>query len=125
MRLAKPMFAPYALVILVAGCTTPAPRPQPVATLTAPMRPVGLERVLGIDARGLTDLFGKSDQDVREATARRLQYVGPICILDAYLYTPKTGGEQVVTYVDARQPNGREIDRASCVAALVRRKEAR
>ena len=125
MHLPKLILAPGALVILIAGCTTPAPRPQPLATMSAPMRPIGLERVLGTDARGLTDLFGKPDQDVKEATTRRLQYAGPFCILDAYLYAPKTGGEPVVTYVDARQPNGRDIDRASCVAALVRRKEAR
>ncbi len=57
--------------------------------------------------------------------ARRLQFAGPICILDAYLYPPDTSAEPQVTYVDARQPDGRDIDRASCVAALTRRKEAR
>ena len=86
---------------------------------------MGLERVLGQDARGLSGLFGAPDQDVREEGARRLQYAGPFCILDAYLYSPRSGAEPVVTYVDARQPDGKDIDRASCVAALVRRKEAR
>jgi hypothetical protein len=89
------------------------------------MRLTGLERVLGQDARGLAGLFGTPDQDVKEEGARRLQYAGPFCILDAYLYPPRGGVEPVVTYVDARQPNGKDIDRASCVAALVRRKEAR
>lgn len=92
------------------------------------MLPTGLDRVLGQTARGLTTLFGDANQDVREAQgARRLQFAGPICILDAYLYPPKGGesGEGTVTYVDARQPDGRDIDRASCVAALTRRKEAR
>ncbi len=89
------------------------------------MRPVGLERVLGADARALTGLFGAPDQDVREAGARRLQFAGPFCILDTYLYPPGGSSEPVVSYVDARQPDGRDIDRASCVAALVRRKEAR
>lgn len=89
------------------------------------MRPTGLERVLGQDATSLTALFGAPDQDVREDGARRLQYAGPFCILDAYLYPPRTGAEAVVTYLDARQPDGKDIDRASCVAALVRRKEAR
>jgi len=86
----------------------------------------GLDRVLGQTARGLVALFGEADQDVREAEgARRLQFAGPICILDAYLYSPRTGAEGEATYVDARQPDGRDIDRASCVAALTRRKEAR
>jgi hypothetical protein len=91
----------------------------------APLRPTGLERVMGQDARGLVTLFGPANQDVREDNARKLQFAGPICILDAYLYPPAKGRESVVTYLDARQPDGKDIDRASCVAALTRRKEAR
>ncbi|MFM9977326.1 MAG: hypothetical protein ACKVOP_04685 [Sphingomonadaceae bacterium] len=112
-------------MVLPACSTTPVPRPTPVATISLPMRPVGLERVLGANGGALVALFGAPDQDVREATARRLQFAGPFCILDAYLYPPARGGEALVTYVDARQPDGKDIDRASCVAALVRRKEAR
>ena len=118
------------LVMLSACATMPlAGPPPPVAvTRSPPMVKTGLERVLGQDARGLAALFGDADQDVREAAGgRRLQFAGPICILDAYLYPPKSseGSAAVVTYVDARQPDGRDIDRASCVAALTRRKEAR
>ena len=78
----------------------------------------GLERVLGHNARALVALFGEPELDVREDRARKLQFAGPICVLDAYLY-PQKGREPVVTYVDARQPDGRDIDRASCVAALI------
>jgi hypothetical protein len=87
------------------------PQTPPVASAS------GLERVLGRDARTLTALFGEPELDVREEQARKLQFTGPICVLDAYLY-PKGGREPVVTYVDARQHDGRDIDRASCVAAL-------
>lgn len=116
------------LPVLVAGCaSTVSPAPPPVAlTRSPPMAKTGLDRVLGQSARGLTALFGEADQDVKEAQgARRMQFAGPICILDAYLYAPRSGGEGEVTYVDARQPDGKDIDRASCVAALTRRKEAR
>ncbi|MEP6784831.1 MAG: hypothetical protein ABI898_03710 [Sphingomonadales bacterium] len=118
------------IVLILAGCATVpvGSPPQLAATRSPPMLPTGLDRVLGQTARGLTTLFGDANQDVREAQgARRLQFAGPICILDAYLYPPKGGesGEGTVTYVDARQPDGRDIDRASCVAALTRRKEAR
>jgi hypothetical protein len=113
-------------VLCLSACaTTPPPKPRAVPTVSVPMRPTGLERVLGQDARALAALFGTPDQDVTESTARRLQYAGPFCILDAYLYAPRTAAEPVVTYVDARQPDGKDIDRASCVAALARRKEAR
>jgi hypothetical protein len=89
------------------------------------MRPMGLERVLGQTARGLVDLFGNANQTVKEEGATRMQFRGPICVLDAYLYAPAAGRDPVVTYLDTRQVNGRDIDRASCVAALARRREAR
>lgn len=114
------------LILLIGACSASgAPKPQFVPTVSLPMRPTGLERVLGQDAKGLSALFGRPDQDVHEPGARRLQYAGPICILDAYLYPPRDGAEPVVTYVDARQPDGKDIDRASCVAALARRSQAR
>jgi hypothetical protein len=62
--------------------------------------------------------FGKPVLDVREGTARKLQFIGPACILDTYLYPPAAGGEPIVTHIDARQRDGRDMDRASCVAAL-------
>ena len=115
---------------LVAGCVAP-PREAP-APLRAPAPPpaptystLGLESVMGSNARALVALFGNPDLDVREGTARKLQFLGPICVLDAYLYPPRQGADPIVTHVDARLPDGRDIDRSSCVAALSRRREAR
>lgn len=85
--------------------------------------PVGLERIVGQDAAGLMRLLGQPDAEFREGTARKLQFQGSICILDAYLY-PKGSEVPRVTYLDARQPDGTPIDRASCVAALTRRASA-
>ena len=80
----------------------------------------GLERVLGQNAAGLVQLFGTPDADIREGNARKLQFESKFCVLDAYLY-PKGREEPRVTYLDAREPDGSTIDRASCVAALTRR----
>lgn len=114
--------------LTLAGCVS-APSPTrhrvPMATTPPIYSTAGLERVIGQDARGLTALFGKPDLDVREEAARKLQFASTICVLDAYLYPPSRGREPLVTYVDARQPNGADIDRASCVAALVRRQGGR
>ena len=116
--------AGFALLLLLAGCAaTPAPRPSAAA---APrVRPVisaaGLQAVMGRTAAMLAAQFGKADLDVREGSARKLQFVGPACVLDTYLYPPAGGGEPIVTHVDARLPDGREMDRASCVASLSRR----
>ena len=114
-----------ALLTLAACAETPPPRPQPVPARSPPMRPTGLERVIGANAHALSALFGAPDQTVREESSTRMQFRGPICVLDAYLYPPAKGLEPIVTYIDARQPDGRDIDRASCVAAMARRKEAR
>ena len=103
----------------LAGCAAPVAKPavgRPAIQYTS----VGLERVLGQDAAGLTKLFGQPDADVREGSARKLQFQSGICVLDAYLY-PKGSDAPRVTYLDAREPDGSTIDRASCVAALTRR----
>ena len=117
--------APLALLALLAGCG-PAGK---VPIVMAPPPPVrieaGLDRVIGRDARALISLFGTPDHDMREDPARKLQYASGVCVLDAYLYPPGPGREALVTHVDARLPTGEDIDRASCIAALSRRKAAR
>lgn len=116
-RMRKGWIAGLGLLVL-AGCAT-APLPGPLPVTPPVISTSGLERVLGQEARTLVTLFGEPELDVREDQARKLQFVGPICVLDAYLYPKRGAREAVVTYVDARQPDGRDIDRASCVAALV------
>ncbi len=115
-RLAAPLS-----IILLSGCATAVgTAPEGGAPVPPSYSGVGLERVIGQNANGLVRLFGEPDADVREGTARKLQFQSRICVLDTYLY-PKGASEPRVTYVDARQPDGRAIDRASCVAALTRR----
>lgn len=108
----------------LAACAGGGARPAPVAARPASLPAVGLERVMGQDQPALIRLFGAPDADVREGTARKLQFASGICVLDAYLY-PKGGEAPRVTWLDARQPDGSPIDRASCVAALSRRPAAR
>lgn len=121
------LLAPVSLLAL-AACVATAPAPQ--RPLNPPKIPnvtlgTGLDRVMGKDARALQILFGVPDLDVREGPARKLQYASTVCVLDAYLYPPAAGAEPVVRYIDARQPSGEDFDRASCVAALSRRVQAR
>lgn len=121
----RPKFSALVLTATLAACAATPPPRQAVVAPPVPIPTMGLERVVGQNAAALTTLFGSPDQDVTEASARRLQFSSGICILDAYLYPPSKGREPIVTHVDARQPNGQAIDRASCVAAMVRRREAR
>lgn len=99
------------------GVQAPAAVAPPVVRATA-----GLDRVVGRDARFLTQVFGSPTQDVREENARKLQFSSNDCILDAYLYPPAKGREPVVTYVAARTPDGREAERQSCITALAKRR---
>ncbi len=113
--------AAFGLALGLSACAAPGGvAPIPTGRTVIPYTTAGLERVLGQDAAGLTQLFGQPDADIREGTARKLQFAGPICVLDAYLY-PKGSEPPRVTYLDAREPDGSTIDRASCVAALTRR----
>ncbi len=114
-----------ATAFTLAACGAAAPPPVTPAAIAPPPRLTGLDRVIGHDARNLVGLFGPADQDVWEGAARKLQFGSSICILDAFLYPPAKGTEPLVTYVEARQNDGTSIDKASCVAALTRRKEAR
>lgn len=93
----------------------PVPSQRPVPT--TPQPPANLGALRGATAPRLIAQFGKPQLDTSEGTARKLQFAGPICVLDTYLY-PQGRGEAVVTHIDARQRDGRPIDEASCVAAL-------
>jgi hypothetical protein len=112
----------FPALLLLGGCATGAVRTMaPPARIAPTYTTVGLERVNGQSAAALVQLFGAADADVREGTARKLQFTSGICVLDAYLYPATAGAEPRVTYLDAREPDGSPIDRASCVAALSRR----
>lgn len=113
---------------LLGGCAAGQAEQAPPVRRAPPVAMVGtagLAGVMGRDARALEALFGAPNLDIREGTVRKLQYASPVCVLDAYLYPPRAGGTPIVTHIDARLPDGRDIDRASCVAALTRRPEAR
>jgi hypothetical protein len=139
----------WLLLPLLAGCTAiptpsePQPQPQrppvvrPPPTSVPPTRPVqppaagfrapqvlrlpGLEGVIEQSAAALVRQFGTPRLDAREGDMRKLQFAGPACVLEVYLYPLRQGAEPVATHVDARRASdGAEVDRAACVQALRR-----
>ena len=113
---------------LLGACTSGAVEQRRPAASAAPppTRAVaGLEPVLGRTAAAVSALFGRPALDIREGSARKLQFESAACVLDAYLYPPAAGGEAIVTHVDTRLPDGRDMDRASCIAALSAARAAR
>lgn len=109
--------------LALTGCVSAPSATTPGRVAVPPPRysAAGLESVMGQTSAALSRLFGQPDKDIREVGARKLQFSSPFCVLDAYLY-PKDGSEPIVAHIDARQPDGRDIDRASCVAAMQRRR---
>lgn len=108
--------------LALAGCGgTIVPPPVRAAPVPIPGGAAGLDRVLGQTGSSLIRLFGQPAADIREGTARKLQFGNATCVLDAYLY-PKGRGEALVTYFDTRQRDGSPIDPASCVTALSKRR---
>ncbi len=120
------MLAGAALLSGCASSSRPAARPEAVAERPAkpprtPAPSIPASELVGRTAQSLVGLFGQPALDVREGTARKLQFSGQNCVLDAYLYPRQGSGEAVVTHVDARSPDGRDADRATCMEALRRR----
>ena len=111
-------------VLALAGCVSSAGEAPAVEAAPAPVVLTGLDGVMGTSARTLIAQFGRPDLELSEGPTRKLQFLGAACVLDAYLLPPRSGAEPVVIHVDARQPDGREMDRASCVAALSARAPA-
>jgi hypothetical protein len=121
-----------ALVVPLAlgACVSTPPPAAPVRRVEAPPPPVqpsyapqGLETVIGRTAAYLTTELRTPDLDIREGTARKLQFSGTACVLDAYLYPPQGRGDPIVTWIDARLPDGRAANRVSCVTALLAGKQ--
>ena len=126
MRRTAALLVPLALAACVSN---PPPAAAPVRRVEAPPPPVqpayspqGLETVIGRTAAYLEAELGTPDLDIREGPARKLQFASPACVLDAYLYPPQGKGEPIVTWIDARLPDGRDANRVSCVAALAEAK---
>lgn len=102
--------------------TKPAPPPPAKFRTATPQMMPGLEGVIGGNVATLTRQFGAPRLDVREGDARKLQFSGTACVLDIFLYPPRPSAEPEATYVDARRASdGRDVDRAACVAALRQR----
>ena len=98
---------------------TTVPRPAPVTRPLAQVQVIpGLEGVIGADALQLGRQFGTPRLDLIEDDSRKMQWTGTACILDIYLYPQQGAARPTATYVDARRGDGREVDRAACVAAL-------
>jgi hypothetical protein len=107
-----------AATLLLASCAT-APRQtaQEVPEIVQTPR-TARSGLAGLTAGELVGHFGNPVLQIREGTSLKLQFRGRSCVLDAYLYPSQGDNTLRVTHIDARSPNGADMDQAACVSAL-------
>ena len=112
-----------ALALFVAACAA-TPAPQPAATTTPAAADANEHRTLtGMTAGELIQQFGKPRLQITEGIGTKLQFAGPACILDAYLYPPGNGGGTPrVTDIEARNFQGVSVSTQTCVYAIEQHK---
>ena len=66
----------------------------------------GLGGVIGLPAAALIRRFGSPRIVLAEGDAHKLQFAGPACVLDIYLYPVSAAGQPTATYVEARLRQG-------------------
>lgn len=103
--------------LFLAGCGAESLPTRPAASFTPATRSTATG-LIGVDARALQRQFGKPRLDIRDPTAHKLQFANDRCVLDAYLYAPGTNREPVVTFVEARGPQGATLDANACAKLL-------
>jgi hypothetical protein len=82
----------------------------------------GLDGVIGRTEAQLERQFGAARLNVWEGDARKLQFSSEACVLDVFLYPLRPGAAPSATHIETRRASdGRNVDRASCIAALKQR----
>lgn len=70
-------------------------------------------------ANELGQHFGRPRLQIREGDGTKLQFAGPNCVLDAYLYpSPSGSGVPRVTHVDTRNLQGTPVNAQNCIASI-------
>jgi hypothetical protein len=108
----------FAAGLSLAACAS-RPAPQPQAQIPVPQSPHIQSDLLGLTAGELIQRLGQPALQIREGRSLKLQFRGPACVLDAYLYPPLQGlGPERVSHVDTRLPSGNDTDQLACIRAL-------
>jgi hypothetical protein len=68
--------------------------------------------------------FGTPRLHIRNGDGTKLQFAGPACVLDAYLY-PQGNAAPRVTHIEARNLQGSDVSAQSCVYAIEERRGLR
>jgi hypothetical protein len=114
-----------AALLFVAACAPrPAatPTPQPVAPPPVASSQHDHRTVNGMTAGELIQHFGRPRLQIVEGEGTKLQFAGPNCVLDVYLYPPSgSSGTPRATYIEARNLQGVDVSAQSCAASIENR----
>ncbi|MCL6741829.1 hypothetical protein LZ518_11895 [Sphingomonas sp. RB56-2] len=107
-------------LLLAAAC---APRPETASTPAIPHAPatsgqVEHRSINGMTAHELIQVYGRPRLQVVEGDGTKLQFAGPNCLLDIYLYPPSGGGTPRATLIEARNAQGNDVNAQSCAASI-------
>jgi hypothetical protein len=102
--------------LIILSATACAPRPGP-----APASQTDHRSINGMTAHELTQLFGRPRLQIIEGEGTKLQFAGPNCVLDVYLYPPPGGGAPRATLIEARNSQGNDVNAQSCAASIQQR----
>jgi hypothetical protein len=110
------------LIILSATACAPRPGPAPApAPTSASAGQADHRSINGMTAHELTQLFGRPRLQIIEGEGTKLQFAGPNCVLDVYLYPPPGGGAPRATLIEARNSQGNDVNAQSCAASIQQR----
>lgn len=108
-------------ILILGGCGAGSgtmTRPLPGLPAAPRAATPAASALVGADARSLSRQFGKPRLDIRDPTAHKLQYANDRCVLDVYLYPPGENREPLVTFAEARSPQGTAVDTGACAKTL-------
>jgi hypothetical protein len=110
---------PLGVLLLAACAPRPAPTPVPVKpTATGQPSQHDHRTVNGMTAGELIQHFGKPRLQIVEGEGTKLQFAGPNCVMDVYLYPPAGGGTPRATLIEARNFQGGDVSAQSCALAI-------
>ncbi len=106
------------LTLLLSACAAAAAAGRRRLLPPFSRQPQEQNSLSGLTAQELVGRFGAPALQIREGSSLKLQFRGPRCVMDAYLYPSGGRARCKVTHVDTRLPSGGDMDQAACIFAL-------
>lgn len=95
--------------------------PPPVLVPSQSVKDAGLATIIGANSAALMNRFGKARIDLKEGSARKLQFADDKCVIDIFLYPLQVGQDPVATHIEARnRKSGAAEDKAVCARGLTK-----